>query len=92
MYGLIESNHYIARSQQRCISVAIREILLYYGEARICRGGVDGIYFSRDSLNEVLSDLGTTPFKMCEKFKNTYLILSADGVLITAARSYRTIH
>ena len=92
MFGLIESKHYVARCQQRCIGGVLTDILLYYGEARICRGGVDGIYFSRDSLSEILSDLGATAFKMCEKFKNTYLIVSADGVLITAARSYRTIH
>ena len=92
MYSLIESRHCIARCQQRCISDVVKNILLYYGESRICGRGVDGIYFSRDSLNEILGDLGTTAFKMCEKFKNTYLIVSADGVLITAARSYRTIH
>ena len=58
MYDLIESKHYIARCQQRFISGVLTDIILYYREARICRGGVDGIYFSRDSLHEILSDLG----------------------------------
>ena len=92
MYGMVESKHFLTRSQQRCIKKDIIELLLYYGKSRSCRGGVDGLFFSRDSLNEILSDLGIQIFKMCEKFRDTYLIVSEDGVLITAARSYRTIH
>ena len=92
MHGMFESKHYLARSQQRCIKRVVSEILLYYGESRSCRGGADGLFFSRDSLREILSDLGTPTFKMCEKFRNTYLIVSDDSVLITAARSYRTVH
>lgn len=92
MYGLIETKHFLARSQQRCIKSFIQELLLYYGESRKLRDGIDSIFFSRDSLHAILNDLGNPTFKMCEKFRNAYLILSEDGVLITIARSYRTIH
>jgi hypothetical protein len=93
MYGFAETKHSLVRSQQRSINNTVKELLLIYGDSCRCGGGVDRIYFSKDSLNEILSDLGSPVCKMCEKFKNTYAIVSEDGVLITIARSYRkTVH
>lgn len=92
MNGLSETKHSLLRSQQRSINRVVKELLLTYGDSRRCSGGVVRIYFSKDSLSEILSDLGSPACKMCEKFRNAYAIVS-DGVLVTVARSHRkTIH
>jgi len=93
MRGPTHTKHSRVRSQQRCLNRFVIDILFNYGESRRCRGGVDGLFFSRDSLRQIMNDLGSRIFKMCEKYKNAYLIVAEDGVLITAARSNRrTIH
>lgn len=93
MYGLSQTKHYSVRTQQRCINRLIADLLIFYGESRRCRDGAQSIFFSRDSLSEIRNDLGGPTCKMCEKYKNAYLIVSDDGALITAARSHgKTIH
>ena len=92
MNGIIKSGHSKRRCQQCCVNDIVIQLLLYYGESRKCRGGVDGLFFSKDSMEDISNEHGNQILKMCEKFRNTYLILSEDGVVITVARSYRTIH
>jgi hypothetical protein len=41
-------------------------------------------------LADIENDFGSSVLKMCEKRRNAYLIVR-DGVLITVARSYRTV-
>lgn len=44
-------------------------------------------------MSHIYNDYGRIFRKVCEKYKNTYLIVAENGVLITVARSYRaTIH
>lgn len=93
MHQIRKSKHYSIRTQQRCINRVIELLLIGYGESKKCSGGVESIFFSRESLIEIRNDIGVQACRMCERHKNAYLICSEDGVLITAARSYRrTIH
>lgn len=93
MNGLTHSKHYITRTQQRSISRIMECLIILYGDSMKCRGGVESISFSRESLQEIENEHGKSVRKLCEKYRNAYLILSGDGVLVTAARSYRrTIH
>ena len=67
--------------------------MLYYGELRTSHHGIDSLIFTKSALADIRSDHGLAIFKACEKLRNTYLIASGNGVLITVARSSRrTIH
>ena len=93
MHSLKKSNHFKVRTQQRCVNGLVTDVLFTYGESRKCRGGVESIFFSRESLIDIRNEFGASICNACEKLRNSYLIVSEDGVLITAARSNRrTIH
>ncbi len=89
MHGYIFTKHFQERAQQRSVSSPIVSALLKYGEARSSKCGIDSLIFTTHALAEIKSDCRPSVFKMCEKFKNTYIIMSDDGALITVARSYR---
>lgn len=93
MHGLIYTKHFKKRVQQRGLNPIVVAALLQYGEAAFSRGGIDSLVFTKAALAEIRSDYGVSAFQMCEKFKNTYIVMSDDGVLITVARSFRrTVH
>ena len=94
MHGLTYTKHFQQRAQQRSVNRAIVEALLKYGEAKHSKRGIDSLIFTKKSLVEIRNDYGLGFFQKCAKFKNTYIILSDEGVLITVARSYRrrTVH
>lgn len=89
MHGLKYTKHFQHRAKQRGVNAIVVSVLLKYGVSRLSRSGVDSIFFTNDALQEIKNDYGPSLFKMCEKFKNTYIIMSDDGALITVARSYR---
>lgn len=89
MHGYIYTKHFQERAQQRSVSSPIVSALLKYGEARSSKRGIDSIISNTNALTEIKSEYGPSVFKMCEKFNNTYIIMSNDGALITVARSYR---
>ena len=93
MYGLIYTKHFGQRAQQRSLNSIVVAALLRYGESRYSRAGIDSLIFTKAALADIKSDYGARIFQMCERFKNTYIIMSDDGVLITVARSHRrTVH
>src|SRR5690606_14013486 len=93
MYGLFHTTHFQIRTKQRGLSRIVIDALVRYGESRLCHRGVDSLIFTKRALDEIRSDCGPHVFRMCEKKRNAYIIMSEDGVLITVARSYRnTVH
>jgi hypothetical protein len=93
MHSAHYTKHFNKRSQQRGLNHTVVEVLLGYGECCRSHHGVDSIMFTRNSLSEIRNDYGAQVFRMCEKFKNAYIIMTGDGVLITVARRFRkTIH
>ena len=93
MNGIIRTKHFEQRLQQRGLSERVVMALLYYGERHTSRRGIDSLVFTKTALADIKSDYGIAIFKACEKLRNTYLIATEGGVLITVARSYRrTIH
>ena len=93
MNGFIRTKHFDQRLQQRGLNEIVIMALLYYGERRTSHHGIDSLIFTKSALADIRSDFGIAVFKACEKLRNTYLIASEEGVLITVARSYRrTIH
>jgi hypothetical protein len=93
MDGMTKTKHFNKRSQQRGLKSTVVEALIRYGECRSSHHGVDSIIFTKAALTEIRNDHGIKASKMCEKFKNNYIIMTGDGVLITVAHSFRkTIH
>jgi hypothetical protein len=93
MASIVVTNHLLLRMQQRGIRNNIVENLVKYGEVRKSRHGIDSIVFTKKSLEEIKSECGYDAYKKCERQKNTYLIVSDDGVAVTVAHSYRhSIH
>jgi hypothetical protein len=93
MNGITRTKHFDHRFQQRGMNNLVVMALLYYGERRASRHGIDSLIFTKTALVEIRNDYGTAIFKMCEKLRNTYIIMAEDGVLITVARSHRkTMH
>lgn len=90
MDGMIYTKHFQQRSQQRGMNAAVVTALLCYGERHKSRGGIESLIFTKHALADIKNDLGPCVFKMCEKVRNTYIIATEDGTLITVARSYRT--
>ena len=93
MNGITCTKHFVQRLQQRGLNEIVVMALLYYGERRTSHHGIDSLIFTKTALADIRSDHGPTIFKACEKLRNTYLIATEDGVLITVARGYgKTIH
>ena len=90
MNGMTRSEHFNRRFQQRGLSSLVTETLLAYGAGRRTRGRAESLVFTRMVLDEIRTDLGATAFKACERLKNTYIVVSDEGTLITVARSRRT--
>jgi hypothetical protein len=89
MDGIARTNHFNLRFQQRGLNPVVVDTLLRYGSARRLRGQAESLTFTKAVLAEIKTDLGDSVFKACERFKNTYIVASDDGVLITIARGYR---
>lgn len=91
MNGITRTKHFDHRLQQRGLNEIVVMALLSYGECRSSRHGVESLIFTKTALADIENDFGSSVLKMCEKRRNAYLIVR-DGILITVARSYRTVH
>jgi hypothetical protein len=93
MDSITRTKHFDRRFQQRGITDVVIWALLYYGERRSSQHGIDSLILTEAALVEIKNEHGSTVLKACEKQRNTYLIVSDNGMLITVARSHRrTIH
>lgn len=91
MDGIIRSEHFEYRFQQRGLTELGVETLLQYGSSRRTRDGARSLTFTKDVLAEIRADLGDRAFKACDRLKNAYIVLSDEGTAITVARSYRKV-
>lgn len=93
MDGFNRTKHFAKRSQKRSICDVVIQALLQYGEQRSSKNGIDSLIFTKKALTDIKNDHGPSVFKACEERRNTYIIVSDEGTLITVARSYRkTVH
>ncbi len=79
------SIHFNRRVQQRCIRDFVVNFLLIYGNSRPAGRGCQSVYFDRQALLDIRS-VDEDIYKKIERYKNSYIILSDDGALVTAAR------
>lgn len=85
------SEHAKTRMQQRGISAEAIEWLLAYGETIHDHHGAEVCYFTKRSRHNMATDLGQSIMKRYEKFMNSYLVISADGAVITIGHRYQRI-
>lgn len=81
--------HAQTRCQQRSISSEVVDALLSYGERRR-HDGADVYYLTKAARSRVAGALGTQ-YRMMERALNSYIVVSDDGQVITAARRYRRL-
>lgn len=89
MDGITRTKHFDRRYQQRGLTPIVVDALLRYGSTRKLRGQAEALTFTKSVLAEIRTDLGHSAFIECERLKNTYIVASHDGTLITIARRYR---
>jgi glutamine phosphoribosylpyrophosphate amidotransferase len=89
---IIYSKHFQKRLQQRSLNNDVVRAILSYGVPRKVRGGAESLTLTKESLVDIRNDYGPAILRMCEKLKNTYIIMSGEGAMITIARSYRVVH
>jgi hypothetical protein len=79
------SKHFSKRVQQRSIRDFVVNYLLIYGSSSRAGRDCESVYFDKIALSEIEA-IDPEIYKKIEKYKNSYIIVSADGKLITAAR------
>jgi len=83
------SNHAFVRAQQRGISHKAISVVLEYGHSEYVKGGAKSWMMSKQEKEFAKADLGQD-FINIEK-QLGYLVISSDGVLITAAHSFKRL-
>ena len=79
------SKHFNKRVQQRSIRDFAVNYLLVYGNSSRAGRDCESVYFDKLALSEIEA-VDPDLYKKIEKYKNSYIIISADGKLVTAAR------
>ena len=84
------SNHALIRMNQRGISEKTFPVFQNYGHLTYVK---EAMVLSLDQREKkyIRSDLDEKTFRKIEKQLNTYYVISHDGTVITAARSYRKL-
>lgn len=76
--------HALRRSHERVIPQLIIDALQDYGDTRSAGKGSEEFYFTRKSWKRFASYVGPQAAKL-EKYRNTFAIVAADGVVVTVA-------
>ena len=78
------TNHAQTRIQQRGIPAQAVDVLLSYGRRRRHRGA-DVYFLDKPARTRVASSIGRSAFTKIERALNSYVVVSDDGAVITAA-------
>ena len=78
------SKHASIRFCQRSIPLLGVDFVLEYGVVRPCGGGCESYSFDRRSWNKAVDAFGAKIARM-ERYRNLYVIVAADGTIVTAA-------
>lgn len=84
------TKHAQTRLQQRAIPGEAVEALIAYGERRRHRGA-DIYYLNKAARSRVRGALGHNGYKRLSRSLDSYLVMSDDGHLITAAHRQRRL-
>lgn len=78
------THHAEARVQQRGIPYAAIDAILAYG-CRKRHQGADVFFLDRRSRSRMANTLGRSEYAKIERSLNSYVVVSDEGVIITAA-------
>jgi hypothetical protein len=78
------TNHAQARCQQRAIPQEAVDALLAYGNTRR-HDGADVFFLDKRSRARAAEALGPSRYRRIERALDTYLVVSDDGRIVTAA-------
>jgi len=81
------TKHAEARCQQRGIRDEVVEALLSYGQ-RQYRHGAEVCYMDRAARADLKRAIGRKAYARLADRLNTYVVLSTDGAVVTAARRH----
>lgn len=79
------TRHAAWRMQKRSISSEGIELLLDHGVRRHCGRGCESYAFDRRSWKKARDTLGSRRVVEMERYKNAYVVISSEGILVTAA-------
>lgn len=80
---MTKSVHCLNRQKQRAIPNQIINWLYDFGEVKPASGNAQELYFSKRSIKEMRSQLGTSLVNLCSKFWSVHLIQDHHGHIIT---------
>jgi len=86
--NILFTEHAIDRMENRSIGLDIVEMLFKHGDSRPAGCGAERIFLPRDCVADVKEEFGAD-FPKVERFLDGYMILSADGAVITVAHNYK---
>lgn len=85
------SRHAQVRQQQRAIPRLILDWLLAYGAVRRSHEGSQIRYFDRKARRRVAVDVGHQVVDRLAPLLNSYMVISADGTVITCGHRYKSV-
>ena len=81
---IVLSRHAWKRCQQRSIALAAIALLLDFGTVQHCGKSCEKYMFNRSSWHAATQALGHASHEF-ERYRDLYLIVAEDGVVVTAA-------
>jgi len=84
------TKHAETQAQQRGIQNDVAETLLSYGTARI-RHGAEVIYMDKSSRKAARNAMGAKAYAQVADRLDCYLVVAADGAILTCAHRTRRI-
>jgi len=85
------SNHALLRMQQRGIKKRTLSLFIDYGHLTYSTDGAVVLSLNKIEKSFLRSDLGKHAFKKVEKELRSYFVISQDGKVITAAKSFKKV-
>ena len=83
------TNHALVRTQQRGISSRAISTILEYGHYSFVKGGAKSWMMNKREKEFAKADLGQEYIKIEKQLG--YLVISSEGVVITAGHSYKRV-
>lgn len=83
------SHHAYVRMQQRGIDAIAIDYLLSFGEERLANKGASIVYFDKGTKKKLFAQLDKDQRVKLEHQVNAYLILGADGNIVTVGHRTR---
>ena len=89
--GLLYTEHARARMRQRAIDARAVECIVDFGRAEHQRGGSSLVYLDRGGERRIRLELGEEARRRLGKRVRAYVVLAADGTVVTVGHRVRRV-